>query len=77
MRVVEANDDLLVFVRGDKGIVVINKSKRSKTANLTWCGSVTDTLSGKVFESDEKTLTLKVEANSCLMLLANPEGESA
>ena len=72
MRVVEANDDLLVFVRGDKGIVVINKSKRSKTANLTWCGSVTDTLSGKVFESDEKTLTLKVEANSCLMLLANP-----
>ena len=77
MRVVEANDDLLVFVRGDKGIVVINKSKRSKTANLTWCGSVTDTLSGKVFESDEKTLTLKVEANSCLMLLANPESESA
>lgn len=69
MRVVEANDDLLVFVRGDKGIVVINKSKRSKTANLTWCGSVTDTLSGKVFGSDEKTLTLKVEANSCLMLL--------
>ena len=77
MRVVEANDDLLVFVRGDKGIVVINKSKRSKTANLTWCGSVTDTLSGKVFESDEKTLTLKVEANSCLMLLATPEDESA
>ncbi|MGR5558694.1 alpha-amylase family glycosyl hydrolase [Vibrio fortis] len=77
MRVVEANDDLLVFVRGDKGIVVINKSKRSKTANLTWCGSVTDTLSGKVFESDEKTLTLKVEANSCLMLLANPQGELA
>lgn len=77
MRVVEANDDLLVFVRGDKGIVVINKSKRSKTANLTWCGSVTDTLSGKVFESDEKTLTLKVEANSCLMLLATTEDELA
>ncbi len=38
MRVVEANDDLMVFVRGDKGIVVINKSKRSKTASLTWTG---------------------------------------
>ena len=75
MRVVEANDDLVVFVRGDKGIVVINKSKRSKTANLTWCGSVTDTLSAKVFESNEKMLKLKVEANSCLMLLTNPKGE--
>ncbi len=38
MRVVEANDDLLVFVRGDKGIVVINKSKRSKNSldKLDW-----------------------------------------
>lgn len=73
MRVVEANDDLLVFVRGDKGIVVINKSKRSKTATLTWCGSVVDTLTGKTFESKEKTLTLNVDSNSCLMLLAQSE----
>ena len=75
MRVVEASDDLLVFVRGDKGIVVINKSKRSKTASLAWCGSVVDTLTGKVFESKKQTLTLNVESNSCLMLIANPDGE--
>jgi alpha-amylase len=71
MRVVEANDDLLVFVRGDKGIVVINKSKRSKTALLNWTGTVTDLLSGDVFECVDKALTIKVEPNQCMMLTTN------
>jgi len=71
MRVVEANDDLLVFVRGDKGIVVINKSKRCKTASLTWTGDVTDLLSGNVFECADKALTIKVEPNQCMMLITN------
>ena len=71
MRVVEANDDLMVFVRGDKGIVVINKSKRCKTASLTWTGDVTDLLSGNVFECADKALTIKVEPNQCMMLITN------
>jgi alpha-amylase len=71
MRVVEANDDLMVFVRGDKGIVVINKSKRSKTASLTWTGPVTDLLSGDVIECVDNTVTIKVEPNQCMMLITN------
>ena len=67
----QKNDDLLVFVRGDKGIVVINKSKRSKTASLNWTGSVTDLLSGEVFDCVGKELTIKVEPNQCMMLTTN------
>ncbi|WP_434567486.1 alpha-amylase family protein [Vibrio chagasii] len=71
MRVVEANDDLMVFVRGDKGIVVINKSKRSKTASLSWTGPVTDLLSAKVIDCIDSKVTIKVESNQCMMLTTN------
>ena len=71
MRVVEANDDLMVFVRGDKGIVVINKSKRSKTVSLSWTGPVTDLLSGKVIDCIDSKVTIKVESNQCMMLTTN------
>ena len=71
MRVVEANDDLMVFVRGDKGIVVINKSKRSKTVSLSWTGPVMDLLSGKVIDCIDSKVTIKVESNQCMMLTIN------
>jgi alpha-amylase len=61
----------MVFVRGDKGIVVINKSKRSKTASLSWTGPVTDLLSGKVIDCMDSKVTIKVESNQCMMLTTN------
>ncbi|WP_429769008.1 alpha-amylase family protein [Vibrio kagoshimensis] len=69
MQVIEANADLLVFVRGEKGIVVINKSKRSKTVQLTWTKPVVDLLSGTKFSRNKGYVEITTEPNSSMMLV--------
>ncbi|WP_234496325.1 alpha-amylase family protein [Vibrio maritimus] len=48
--VIEANEDLLAFRRGDKGVVVINKSSRSKVIALNESKTLTSIFSGTVVE---------------------------
>ncbi|MBW3695541.1 alpha-amylase [Vibrio sp. T187] len=69
MKVLEANDDLLVFARGAKGVVVINKSKRAHTVSFSWQGGMTDLLSGEFFNKTEGNVEIKVKAKSSMMLV--------
>ncbi|GAL16952.1 hypothetical protein JCM19235_5501 [Vibrio maritimus] len=48
---IEANEDLLAFRRGDKGVVVINKSSRSKVIALNESKTLTSIFSGAVVEA--------------------------
>ncbi|MDF2155124.1 alpha-amylase family protein [Vibrio sp. CAU 1672] len=68
MTVLEGNDDMLVFKRGDKGIVVLNKSLRPQTLTLPGEGSMHDLLTDQ-----EVTLgcEIKVPAKSAMMLLSS------
>jgi len=66
MRMVEGNDDMLVLQRGDKGILVLNKSLRSQTLELPGDALVTDLLSGEQFELGHP---IKVPALNAMMLV--------
>ncbi len=52
MKLLEANSDLLVFSRGAKGYVLINKSSRAQNISLRHPKSLVDVLSKKAFEPD-------------------------
>jgi alpha-amylase len=69
MEVIEAGDDILVFARGDKGVVVLNKSKRAQTVELAKQGELRDLLTNKTFKGSGKLLEIKVAAQSGLMLV--------
>ncbi|MGR5230777.1 alpha-amylase family protein [Vibrio rotiferianus] len=66
MRVVEGNDDMLVLQRGDKGILVLNKSQRSQTLELPGNALVTDLISGNQFKLGQ---FIKVPALNAMMLV--------
>ncbi len=69
MSVIEANDDLLVLQRGDKGIVVLNKSIRPQTLSFATEGDWMDMVSGaQVLPNIE----LKVPAKSSMLLVPAP-----
>lgn len=49
--IIEANEDLLAFSRGDKGVVVINKSSRSKVLALNQTMALSSIFSDAVVEA--------------------------
>jgi len=68
MQIIEASDDLLVFSRGEKGIVVINKSQRCQQLELNWNHPLRDILSQQVFTSDGERITMELNPLSSYML---------
>ncbi len=66
MSVIEGNDDLLVLQRGEKGIVMLNKSTRPQTISLTTEGDWLDMESGSTIRSGTE---LKVPAKSSMLLV--------
>lgn len=66
MSVIEGNDDMLVLQRGDKGIVVLNKSTRPQSFSLATEGDWLDMVSGSKIGSGIET---KVPAKSSMLLV--------
>ena len=69
MKVIEASDDLLVFSRGAKGVVIINKSKRAKTVEWSSSFAWLDVLSDREHVAKNGRVTVKVPSLSSMMLL--------
>lgn len=65
MSIIEGNDDILVIKRGDKGIVVLNKSTRSQSLSLATESNWVDMLSGDKIPSN---MEFKVPAKSSMFL---------
>lgn len=70
MKILEASDDLLVFVRGEEGMVVINKSKRPQSVDFTTKSQWLDLLSLESVEPKNGRCLLKVRPHSAMMLVA-------
>ncbi|CAE6948304.1 alpha-amylase [Vibrio sp. B1FLJ16] len=66
MSVIEGNDDMLVLQRGDKGILVLNKSTRPQSLSLATEGDWLDMVSGSKIGSGMET---KVPAKSSMLLV--------
>ncbi|WP_282175516.1 alpha-amylase family protein [Vibrio nereis] len=71
MKIVEASEDLLVFRRGEKGVVIINKSKRAQTVELATRSAWHEVISERVYSAENGMLKLSVPAVSSMMLLKN------
>ncbi|PMK03228.1 alpha-amylase family glycosyl hydrolase [Vibrio sp. 10N.261.55.A7] len=69
MTIVEASEDLLIFERGEAGIVILNKSSRASNVELKADGVWCDYLTGLDFEASAGLVDIKVEAKSSLMLV--------
>ncbi len=70
VQLMESNDDLLVFGRGDQGVVVINKSKRPQTISFSSQQRWQDLLSGQAFSGNEKgKVQFKVASQSAMMMV--------
>ena len=69
MSIIEAGDDILVFARGDAGVVVINKSKRPQTIELKRSGTLKDMLTNALYQSTESNLMIRVPPLSGMMLI--------
>ncbi|MEZ8824389.1 alpha-amylase family glycosyl hydrolase [Vibrio amylolyticus] len=69
MTIVEASEDLLIFERGEAGIVILNKSSRASNVELKVDGVWCDYLTGLDFEASAGLVDIKVEAKSSLMLV--------
>ncbi|PMH43191.1 alpha-amylase [Vibrio sp. 10N.286.49.B3] len=73
MSVIEANDDILAFSRGDKGLVILNKSKRKQTLSIDWSCRVVDLLTNRIFESKNGKLIIRISGKTSLMLITEPQ----
>lgn len=71
MKIVEASEDLLVFRRGEKGVVIINKSKRAQTVELATRSAWREVISERAYAAENGMLKLSVPAVSSMMLLKN------
>ncbi|MCG9677479.1 alpha-amylase family protein [Vibrio sp. Isolate24] len=69
MQVMEASDDLLIFARGDEGIVIINKSKRPQRVQIAVSGKWLDLLSEEHYLSQQGTMSISVAGEESLMLV--------
>lgn len=69
MKVIEASDDLLIFSRGSRGIVVINKSKRAQTVELELNGDWREVLLNRQYFSAKGRVEISVPSMSSMMLL--------
>lgn len=66
MTVLEGNDDMLVLQRGEKGILVLNKSARAQSLQLTVNKALVDMMTGEQVPSGEE---IKVAAKSAMLLV--------
>ncbi|WP_322804867.1 alpha-amylase family protein [Vibrio alfacsensis] len=66
MTVLEGNDDMLALQRGDKGILVLNKSSRAQSLSLKLAQTYVDLISGIEMSSDEE---VKIPAKSAMLLV--------
>ena len=64
-----ADKDILVFARGEKGIVVINKSDSEVIVDFEWHKDMRDILAGYNYELESDELNLVVDSKSYLMLI--------
>lgn len=66
MTVLEGNDDMLVLQRGEKGILVLNKSARAQSLQLTVNKALVDMMTEEQVPSGEE---IKVAAKSAMLLV--------
>jgi alpha-amylase len=66
-------EKLLVFSRGDQGIVVLNSSEDPRQFTIEWNKNVSDIITGALFPAQESSLVLEVQGRSCLMLVDAPK----
>lgn len=64
-----AEKELLVFARGEKGIVIINKSDSPAVVSFKWHKEMRDLLSGCNYPLESDALNLVVDSNAYLMLV--------
>lgn len=64
-----SNKDILVFSRGEKGIVAINKSDSEVFVDFEWHKDMRDILTGCNYQLESNELNLIVDGKSCLMLV--------
>ncbi|USD43915.1 alpha-amylase family protein [Vibrio sp. SCSIO 43135] len=69
MSVIEACDDLLAFKRGDKGIVVLNKSRKPKRMSLPVSGEWFELLSAQKYSTVKRELSVVVPPQQSMMLV--------
>ena len=69
MNTIIANKDILVFARGEKGIVIINKSDSEAEVSFEWHNEMHDVVSGSNYELESDTLSLVVSNKSYAMLV--------
>lgn len=70
MKIVEASDDLLVFSRGNQGLVILNKSVRSHTVEFKATSDWVDLLTLSDYSPHSGQCQLTIEPNSAMMLVA-------
>jgi alpha-amylase len=68
MEVLEGNDDMLLFRRGQEGFVVINKSSRKQSVSIPSNASLTDVLTGKRYSSSRGRVDFTIDAKTSLMM---------
>lgn len=66
---IQVDDDLIVFARGDKGIVAINKSEATQVVDFQWHKNMRDLLTDEIYPLESGKVNLIIDGKSCLMLL--------
>ncbi|MCK6263750.1 alpha-amylase family protein [Vibrio sp. ZSDE26] len=69
MRMIEASEDLLIFQRGEQGIVVLNKSISKLTAQIKADGTWLDNLRDDNYEAQSGLLDITVDPKTSLLLI--------
>jgi alpha-amylase len=69
MVTVLADDDVIVFARGEKGLVAINKSVSVLVVDFQWHKDMQDLLTGTEVSLEEGELNLVLDAKSSMMLI--------
>lgn len=64
-----AEKELLVFARGEKGVVVINKSDSPAVISFKWHKEMRDLFSGSNYPVESEALNFVVDSNAYLMLV--------
>lgn len=64
-----SNPELLIFARGDKGIVAINKSNTDIFVDFLWHKAMYDMLTDCSYQIEFEKLNLIIDSKSCLMLV--------
>jgi alpha-amylase len=64
-----SDPDILIFARGEKGIVAINKSDSELIINFEWHKAMLDMLTGCHYQLEGGELSLVIDAKTSLMLV--------